>query len=134
MSIGRYFSRHLLIEWHWYIFISAIIERLQGLHSSPERPKSSSTSCFKYCVLIKFSKFCKKDKSLVVVDLLAGPCICTWNKLIKASVISPLSFFFFNSFLILETKFKSSHRSSIKKLPLKFLEYSQENTCVWVSF
>ena len=36
------------ITWNWWIFISPVIERPQGLHSSTQTLKSPSTSCFKY--------------------------------------------------------------------------------------
>ena len=43
-------------------------------------------------------------------------CICTWNKLIKAKAISPLTFFFFKLFSDFNTYLKSRHQScSIKK-------------------
>ena len=51
-----------------------------GLNSSMQMLKSSS-SCFKYFVIINFAR---KTNVLMVVDLLAGSCICKWKKLIKA--------------------------------------------------
>ena len=33
-----------------------------GLRSTTQRLRSSSTSCFKYFLIIKFKEFCKKDK------------------------------------------------------------------------
>ena len=42
--------------------LSPIILRPQGLHSFMQMLKPSWTSCFKFFVTIKFSKFCKKDK------------------------------------------------------------------------
>ena len=42
--------------------ISPAIERPQGLRLSTQMLKSSSTSCSKCFMIIKFSKFCKKDK------------------------------------------------------------------------
>ena len=51
-------------------------------------PKSSSTSCFKHLPIISFAR---KTNALAVVDLLAGSCICTWNKLNKEMAISPVT-------------------------------------------
>ena len=45
--------------------------------------------------------FAAKTNTIVVIDLLAGFCISTFNKLIKAKAIAPLTFFFKNYFLIL---------------------------------
>ena len=57
--------------------------------------KSTLTSYFKYFAIINLAR---KTNALVVVDLLASSCICTWNKLIRAQTISPLPFFFFKFF------------------------------------
>ena len=120
--------------WHWEIFRSPFTEKPQRLRSPTQTLKPSSTSCFKYFAIIKF-----KDKwqtnALDIVDLLAGPGICTWSiwsKPITAKEINlSISFLFFNSFLILKLNSKNSHRScSLKKLSLKGSEYSQANTCV----
>ena len=54
--------------------------------------------------------------ALVIVDMFAHSCICTWNNLITAKAIYPLTFLK-NYFLI-----------------LKLMEYAQENTCVGVTF
>ena len=40
----------------------SLVERPQGLRSSAQILGSSLTSCFKYFVIIKFSKFCKENK------------------------------------------------------------------------
>ena len=72
------------------------LKRPQGQHSTTQRLRSSSTSCFKYFVIIKFKKFCKTN-ALMVVDMLVGSCIVTWNMLINSKVTS-LTFFFKNSF------------------------------------
>ena len=42
--------------------ISLVIERPQRLRPSTQTLKSSSTSCFEYFAIIKFSKFCKNVK------------------------------------------------------------------------
>ena len=56
----------------------------------------------------------------MVVDLLVGSCICTWNKRINSRAISPLTFFFKNSFLILKYISKTATGVVIKnKLLLK---------------
>ena len=111
------------------------LERPQGLCSSMQWLKTTSTSYFKYFVLLKFSKFCKKNKCFHVVDLLAGSCICTWNKLIKVKAVPPLSFSFKNSFLILKLNLKAANWVVLwKKLSLNLLEYSQENAHLGVSF
>ena len=78
---------------------------------------------FKYFAIIKFSR---KTNTLVAVDLLAGFCICTWKKLIKAKKIFPLTLFF-NFFSDTKTYFKSSFPSClIKKQSIKPLGYSYE--------
>ena len=72
-------------------------------------------SCFKFFMMIKFSKFCKKQMPSRQLRCLQTFCICTRNKLIKAQAISPLTFFSLNSFMNTKTEFKSSHRGgSIK--------------------
>ena len=102
IEVHRHFARALLyLQLH---------KRPQGLHSSTQMLKSPSTSYFKYFVIVKFSKFCKKDKCSVVVELLAGSCICTRTKLIKAKAISLLTFFFKNSFPILKLNLKAAIR------------------------
>ena len=45
-----------------YKEVSPVIERPHGLCSSTQMLRSSSISCFKYFVIINFSKFCKTDK------------------------------------------------------------------------
>ena len=71
----------------------------------------------------------------MVVDLLAGSCICTWNKLIKTKEISPLTFFLKKNLLILKLNAKVATGLVLKKkLSLKLFEYFWENTCVGVSF
>ena len=77
------------------------------------RLKLSSTSCFKYFVVIKW----RKTIALEVVDLLAGSCVCTLNKLIVAKTlkISPLTSFFLNSFLILKLSLKAATKLFYKK-------------------
>ena len=75
--------------------MSPVIERSQALRSSTKMLKLSSTPRFKYLAIIYFAR---KTNSLVVVDLLAGSCICTGNKLIKAKAICPLTFFFLKFF------------------------------------
>ena len=76
--LRRKWCYYLIIMWPWQIFISSVIERLQGLHWSMQTLKSSLTYCVKYLLL----------------ELLAGSCICTWNKLIKVKGITSLTFFF----------------------------------------
>ena len=39
-------------------YLSPVLERPQGLHSPMQMLMSSSTSCFKYFVIMKLSKFC----------------------------------------------------------------------------
>ena len=90
-------------------FISQVIERPQGLRLSTQRFSSSSPSCFKHFVMIKFSKFYwQMTNDIVTVDLLAGSWICTWNKLINSKKISPLTLFFKNYFLILKQNSKAA--------------------------
>ena len=72
-------------------FISPFIERPQGLRLPTQMLQFSSTSCFqsscfKYFVIIKFSKFCKEDKC----SCGSWSAICTWKKPIKAKVIASL--------------------------------------------
>ena len=97
--------------------------------------KSSSASCFRYFMIIKFSKFCKKIKCSVVIDLPAGSCIYTRTKLIKAKAISPLAFFFLNSFLMLKLNSKAAQRScSLKKaIPKTFGIFTGKQLC-WSLF
>ena len=62
---------------------SLVIKRIQGLGSSTQMLKLSSTSYFKYFVVINSANFARKTNVLMVLDLLADYCICIWNKLIK---------------------------------------------------
>ena len=66
-------------------FWSGAIDK--SLYLSYKKPtlKSSSTSCCKYFAIIYFAR---KTNALVVFDLLAGSCIYTCHKLIKAKTIS----------------------------------------------
>ena len=45
-----------------YREVFPVIERPQALRSSTQMLRSSLISSFKYFVIIKFSKFCKKEK------------------------------------------------------------------------
>ena len=58
------------------INLFALIERPQGLGSSMQTLKLSSTYCVKYFVIINSANFARKTNALVVLDLLAGSCIC----------------------------------------------------------
>ena len=57
----------------------------------------------------------------MVVDLLAGSYICTWNKLIKGKTISPQTFFFKNSILILKLNSKAANQQTKKTPELEYL-------------
>ena len=93
-----------MIKWHWSIFVYPVIERPQGLCSST----------FIHVI--------------VVVDPLAGSCICTWNKLFKAKAISLLTYSFLKFFYDTKSYIKNNDQSSsIKKQSLKLLKYAQEN-------
>ena len=125
--IASYGEARNIKFWQEVKFIQRVL-----LGSSPQKVyvhpilQSSSTSSFKYFTIINFAR---KANVIVVVDLLVGSCICTWNRLIKAKAISSLTFFFQNSFDT-KTYLKSRHPScSIEKAVSKSF-----GKCVEVSF
>ena len=83
---------------NWYIGFKIALD-MHWLCSSTKMLKSSLTSYFKYLAMINFPR---KTNILVIIDLLAGSCICTCNKLIKAKAIFLLTFSFKIFFLILK--------------------------------
>ena len=81
------------------------------------------------------ASFAKKTDTLVVVDLFAGSCICTWNKLIKANTISPLTFFF-KFFFWYEHLIQKQHTGIVlskKVVPKTFEMLTKQHMC-WSLF
>ena len=73
---------NIITFWSRAIDKSSVIKKLC---SCTQTLKSSSTSCCKYFAIIYFAR---KTNALVVFDLLAGSCIYTCHKPIKAKTIS----------------------------------------------
>ena len=97
-----------------------VVERPQELRSSPQALRSSSASCFKYFVIGKISKICKKDICSSGSWPTCRLLYLYMKQLINSRAISPLTFFFKNSFLILKHISKTATRVVIKnKLLLK---------------
>ena len=129
--IGHFFFGGSNIITFWYTILKHLLissyRGAIGLRSSTQKLKSSSTSCFKYLEIIKFSKFCKKDKCFHG----SWHACRLWYLYIKQANWSKgnlsTNFLFLKFFSDTNTYFKSSHQScSIKKQFLKLLEYSQE--------
>ena len=111
LHLRRYCRQYLIITWPWQISLS-LVTGATLIHANAF--KSSSIFCFKYFAIINFSR---KANALVVVDLLAGSCICTWSKLIQPK--APLAFFFLNYFLILKLTLNAWPKLFYKKVTPK---------------